>query len=275
MRTLVASLVALAGATGAAAAPSVDIQHAVARVVIIPEARSDIAVSVTHANSRLPLKIGRMGDRMVIDGGLAMRPKQCRSAFGRHWVMVWGVGDIRYEDMPQIAIRVPLDVSVGAGDAVFGSIGRSNSLELHHAGCGDWTVADVAGPMKISVAGSGDTRTGTAGSAELRISGSGDIFTRDIKGGLTAATSGSGDIEAASIHGPLHVHVAGSGDVRAHGGEASDMQVSVAGSGDVAFAGVAQSLEASVAGSGDVSVGRVTGSVTKHIAGSGDVRVGS
>jgi len=276
MQAVFGTLAALAALTGAAAAaPSVDIEHAVARVVILPEARSDIAVTVVRANAKLPLRVSRVGDRVVVDGGLALRPHSCRSSFGQRRVMVWGVGDFGYEDLPQLAVHVPMDVAVSAGDTVYGAIGRSNSVDLRISGCGDWTVANVAGPMRIALAGSGDARTGSAGSADLRISGSGDIYTQEIHGGLSAATSGSGDIQAASINGPFHVRVSGSGDVRARGGRATDMDVAVAGSGDVTLSGVAQNLEASVAGSGDISVGRVTGAVSKHIAGSGDVRIGS
>jgi hypothetical protein len=48
------------------------------------------------------------------------------------------------------------------------------------------------------------------------------------------------------------VHVAGSGDVRVAGGRASDFDVTVAGSGDVHFGGVADNLKARIMGSGDV-----------------------
>jgi len=39
-------------------------------VVILPEARSDIAVTVVRANAKLPLRVSRVGDRVVVDGGL-------------------------------------------------------------------------------------------------------------------------------------------------------------------------------------------------------------
>ena len=96
-----------------------------------------------------------------------------------------------------------------------------------------------------------------------------------MESGLSAATSGSGDIQAGLVNGPLRIRVAGSGGVRARGGQVTDMNVSVAGSGDVSFNGVAATLTANVAGSGDVTVSRVTGAVSKQVAGSGDVRVGT
>ena len=96
----------------------------------------------------------------------------------------------------------------------------------------------------------------------------------DHGGAVNAGSSGSGDISVADVRGPLTVRIAGSGDVKVNGGEASEVDVSIAGSGGVRFGGLARSLKASIAGSGDVSVAEVQGPITKHIFGSGEVRVG-
>lgn len=271
---LAASATAVA-VCGAAAAADVDIRHAAARVTVIPEARGDIAVSVYKSNARLPIRVYRQGDTVVIDGGLGLRGPNCSSFFGRKGVHIWGVGFTPYDALPQVMIRAPMNVKVRAGGAVFGAVGRSDSLQLANAGCGDWTVANVTGPADVRVAGSGDVHAGSAGSAEVRISGSSDITFQDIRNGLVSSTSGSGDVRAVAVNGPMHVRISGSGDVVARGGQVTDMSVEVAGSGDVRFAGVAQSLQAAVAGSGDVTVGRVTGPVAKHVAGSGSVTIGS
>jgi hypothetical protein len=277
MRTILA-LAAMAGAAlvaeQAAAAPSVEIRRAVARVNIIPENRPDVAITVIRINPRLPLRISRNGADVVIDGGVGMGLRGCGSRLGRPRVSVWGVGEVGYEDMPQLVIHTPMEVRANASGAVFGVVGRAASVDLGASGCGDWTVADVSGPLRVRASGSGDIHAGAAASGDLRISGSGDISARRVENGLNAATSGSGDIQAGQVNGPLRVRVAGSGDVRAKAGQVTAMDVSVAGSGDVSFGGVAQSLTANVAGSGDVTVAKVTGQVVKHVAGSGDVRAG-
>ena len=100
-----------------------------ARVTIIPEARGDIVVTVTKANSRLPLKITR-------------------------------IGDIKYDDLPQVVVHMPRNARVGAGGAVFGAIGPGDSVDLGNSGCGDWTVADQTGPLHVHVSGSGDVSVG-------------------------------------------------------------------------------------------------------------------
>ncbi|MDB5480170.1 MAG: hypothetical protein JWO83_1223 [Caulobacteraceae bacterium] len=269
----VAAMASLA-AGAAPAAPSVEIRHAVARVTIVPEARSNVAVFVTRTNARLPLRITREGDRVVVDGGLGWRNINCHNVFGRPAASVSGIGAIGYDDMPQVVVRMPLRATAAAGGAVFGVVGPGAGLDLSNAGCGDWKVADQNGPLRVSIAGSGDVRTGSVAAADVHVSGSADVNMRAARGGLTASVTGSGDITAARVDGPLRVRVGGSGDVRIKDGAVTDMNVSVAGSGDVRFGGVAQSLEANVAGSGDVSAARVTGPVSKHVAGSGDVSVG-
>ncbi|HEY1880881.1 MAG TPA: DUF2807 domain-containing protein [Caulobacteraceae bacterium] len=275
VQAMVAGVSALAAAAGAHAAQGVDIRHAAMRVTVIPEARSDIEVGVIKPNPKMRITVSRMGDSVIVDGGLGFRNANCSSFFGRHGVHIWGMGFVSYESLPQVIIRTPLDAKVGAGGAVFGVIDRSGSLELSNAGCGDWTVANVAGPIRVRMAGSGDVHAGGAGSADVRISGSSDVFLGDVRDGLDTSSSGSGDLRVNSLNGPLHVHIAGSGNVLAASGQVTDMTVGVAGSGDVKFGGVAQRLDASVVGSGDVRVGRVTGPVTRHIAGSGSVTVGS
>ena len=276
MRLPLALLAATAasGAAGAAEAASVEIKDAVARVTVIPENRSDVRVEVVSPNARTPLQIRTFGDRTIIDGNLDRRIHDCRSRGQNISVEVRGVGAIGWNEMAQVVIHVPRDARVSAGGAVFGSVGRSASLTLDNAGCGDWTVANVEGEMRIRQAGSGDTRTGSAGSARLRLAGSGDVSTAEIRGGLDVDIAGSGDVMSRAINGPLSVSIAGSGDVSIGGGRATSMSVSVAGSGDVEFRGVADTLKAHIAGSGDVRAKEVRGEISKSILGSGSVTIG-
>ncbi|MDD3836702.1 MAG: DUF2807 domain-containing protein [Phenylobacterium sp.] len=276
MRRLIvsfAAVAAIAAATGAQAA-SVEIRDAVARVVVAPESRADVAVEVLARNERLPLEIRRSGDRVVIDGGLSRRIISCTSRGGRTSVHVRGVGEVPLADVPQILIRTPRQVEVSADGAVFGEVGRAASVELSSAGCGDWLLANVAGRLSVRQVGSGDTRAGRAGEAELQVAGSGDIVTRAIDGRLAVKVAGSGDVLVERVTGPLNVQVAGSGDVRVVSGQVPTMKVTVAGSGDVDFGGDAGTLDAKVMGSGDVRARAVRGAVNKTVMGSGDVVVG-
>ena len=272
---LVVMFSGFSGLAGVAiAAPSAEIVDAAARVTVIPEARPDVAVFLVKANTRLPIWISRNGDKFVVRGNVGHQVTSCSSWGGHPSVGIWLRGRFAYQDLPQIVIRIPLDAHISAGDAVFGSVGHARNVELSNHGCGDWTVADVDQKLKVGLAGSGDLRAASAGSAAIDIVGSGDVSTGAIRQGLGASVTGSGDLTVASLTGPMAVHVSGSGDVKVANGRVSAMTVSIAGSGDVHFGGVAESLEASVGGSGDVTVAHVTGPVVKHVAGSGDVTVG-
>lgn len=277
MRALLILTTAIAGLTGGAAAaagPSVEVKDAVARVTVIPEDRSDIKVEFVTTNPRLPLEVRRLGDRVIVDGDLDWKVRGCTARVGKRSVMVRGVGDVGWDDMPRVVIRTPRDVVVQAGGAVYGSVGRSASLDLTNAGCGDWTIGNVAGKARITQAGSGDTLMGSAGEAKIRIAGSGDLKAVSIRSGLDLDIAGSGDGSIGAVSGSANVKIAGSGDVTIGQGAIDLLSVTVAGSGDVDFGGVAQSLKARIAGSGDVRARKVTGAVDKHVAGSGDVRIG-
>lgn len=273
LATAAAASTAFAGA--ASADPSVKIKDAVARVVVIPEARSDVKVEFLTTNQSLPLEIRQNGGTTTIDGGLRRnRINGCNTVMGKTVVHVRGVGDVKWDDIPQIVIRTPMDAQVGAGGAVFGSVGRTDHLELSNAGCGDWTVSNVKGKFELNQAGSGDTKAGSAGSAEINIAGSGDVTTQEIGGDLEVNIAGSGGVSSASVNGKLEANIAGSGDVTVRGGRSRSVEVSIMGSGDVTFDGEARDVEVSVAGSGDVRVAKATGNVHKSVAGSGDVIIG-
>lgn len=294
----VASAALLAAGAASAADTRVEIKDAVARVVIVPEARSDVKVSFKTTNGSLPLTVRVDGDKTIVDGDLdgplgKGRIRNCRVVNGVASVDVSGVGKIAWEDMPQVVIQVPMDARVGAGGAVFGSVGRSASLTLSNAGCGDWTLANVEGELSVNLAGSGDVKAGSAGAANIRIAGSGDVATTGVRGrleasvagsgdlksgpvggALTIRTMGSGDADVASVNGDVDVNIAGSGNTLIRGGRAGAVSVSIAGSGDVQFAGAATTVTARVAGSGDIRVASVSGDIKKNVVGSGDIRIG-
>ena len=279
-----AGLLALVSA-GTASAGEVEINDAVARVVVIAENRSDIDVSVTHGSTDLPqLTVRRRGDKVIIDGKLDRRIRSCRGGsdfVGDPTQMPRGVTvDVRghgtsdMADAPLIIVRTPMNVDVDSECAVWGAIGRAGSVELGAGGCGDWSVANTEGALSVAVGGSGDVRTGTAGTLEVAVGGSGDVRTGAVSS-AELAIGGSGDITIASVNGGVEVAIGGSGNVTINGGRAPTLEVAIAGSGEVNFAGEAGDLDATIAGSGDIRVQRVTGRVERAILGSGDIRIGS
>lgn len=286
---VIAAVAALAAPALASPGPEVEIQDAVARVAVVVEDRTDVAVEIEQGSSGLPaLRVTRNGDDVRIDGGLRRRGlfggssmRNCRSgpATGQPGagasVEVRNVGRVNLSDAPLIVIRTPRAVDVDASGAVFGSIGRgAASVELGNGGCGTWHVANTEGPVSLRVSGSGDIRAGTSASLDIRIGGSGSVragATRE----LDIAIGGSGDVVVARADGPTDISIGGSGDVDIRAGTVPDLSISIAGSGDVNFGGVAGDVNVSIAGSGDVVVARATGAVSRSVVGAGDIRIGS
>ena len=309
VQTLVAAPLLAAALTGPALADGVRIRDAAARLVVIPENRRDVSVSISGGDSRLPpLRTHVEGSTVVVDGGLERRIGGCGSVgvnvgwFHRRngegpspvqRVEVRGIGPLSVERLPVITARVPMAAQVSAGGAVWGEVGPTDTLQLEASGCGDWRLADVRGALDISTAGAGDVtahgagglRAHMAGSgdlgmgdvsrdAEIAMSGSGDVRLGKVGGRLNARIAGSGDVGVTRADGPIDAAIRGSGDMHIRDGASSTVAVSVAGSGDFSYGGVAGALNVQVAGSGDVSVARVTGPVAKSVSGSGDVHVG-
>ena len=310
-----AVLAATFAAAGTARAEGVLVRDAVARVQVIPEARGDVSITVTPGRKPLPtVRIFREGDRTVVDGGLAHRIRGCGwNGFslgsmvfhhgdeggdrggdrgGHERANVAGIGAVGPQDMPLITIRMPLDAHVAADGAVYGRVGTTRSLDLAVAGCGDWSVEDVSGPLDVRISGSGDVSGGRAGTLRAALSGSGDLKLARVDGEAEIATSGSSDVHLATagplsirvggssdirvgeVNGPIHTEIGGSGDVTIDHGRAPEVRVAVAGSGDFRFHGSAGSVSASVAGSGDILIDHASGPVSQSKAGSGDIHIG-
>lgn len=294
---ITSAVIAAAAATVMAApafakdGPEVEIRHAVARVAVIVEDRTDIAVEVEQGASGLPaIQVTRVGNEVRIDGGLRRRGflnrsdgiRNCRSGPENAQrpgdgasVEVRDHGRINLSDAPLIVIRTPREVNLSTSGAVFGSVGRgATSVDLGSAGCGDWNVANTDGPVSLSIAGSGDMRAGTSASLDVNIAGSGSASAGATRG-LDASIAGSGDVSVARVDGSIDVSIAGSGDVVVRAGDSPNVDISILGSGDVNFGGVAGDVDISLAGGGDVNIARATGSVSRSVAGSGDIRIGS
>ena len=295
----------------AMAAPTLQIKNAAVRVVVVPEDRSDIAVDVFGANPSLPLTVTRIGGDVIVDGHLPSFLTSCHGSGDGLHAFVFGKGDFPVAEFPEILVHTPMSVNVNADGIVQGSVARSQDLSVRDGGCGDWTVANVAGALDAQVSGIGAIRAGSAhsadltlsgsgrlsavsvaaqlnarlsgsgaigvqsaGSADVTITGTGAVKTGPLTGGLSADISGAGGLDVASLEGPLTADVSGVGNVNIPGGHATTLMAHVSGSGNVRFGGVADSLDASVSGVGSVDVAKVTGSVNQHVSGVGYIHIG-
>ncbi|MBW8816566.1 MAG: DUF2807 domain-containing protein [Caulobacterales bacterium] len=277
LHLLLAASAALLSATllgeGAAQAASVEMRDAVLRVTIVPEDRADVKVDVVRSNPKLPLDIRTRGDRTVIDGGLAFRIHDCHGSGADRRVSVRGVGDVAWDAMPEVVIHTPRAVAAESSGAVFGSIGRSASLDLEESGCSGWTIANVDGAAAVHESGASTVKMGSAGRLDTRISGAGKLYATELKG-LDVIVSGAGLVRVTQLTGSLDAKVSGTGHIDVLDGRVGPMHASVSGIGSVEFGGEADSLDASISGMGSIRVKAVKGPVTKAVSGAGHVSVG-
>ncbi|MCR5875340.1 DUF2807 domain-containing protein [Phenylobacterium sp. J426] len=263
-----------AAASSAAQAAIVQFDDAVARVTVIPEMRSDVRVEIVRPTAELPLRIAQSGDRTVISGDLGSRLRDCNGREDSRKVRIRGVGSISWSEMPQVVIRTPRDVRIEADGAVFGSIGRSGSVELQTSGCSGWTVADTTGEAKVRASGAGSVMMGAAERLDVRISGAGNVHATRIRRGMDARLSGAGGVKVVELNGPVQADVSGVGRIQVSDGRATTLKASVSGIGGVDFDGVADSLDASISGLGSIRVEEVRGAVRRSVSGAGRVVVG-
>jgi hypothetical protein len=138
---------------------------------------------------------------------------------------------------------------------------------------GDTLVVDT---RNISYQGEGRVELTTPSLRGFAIEGSGDVTIDGAgaagpKGDLTLSVSGSGDFDWRGVAARLDVSIEGSGDVKLDG-QADEARVSIEGSGDVKGARLtARSAEVHVSGSGDAELTLAGGRLSASVEGSGDV----
>ncbi|MEZ6022550.1 MAG: DUF2807 domain-containing protein [Hyphomonadaceae bacterium] len=257
------------------AAEEVRLRDVAGFVVVTPEDRSDIAMSVVNPGP-LPAPETRITrNRLEVDGKLRRDIRSCRVRENNGFeVELRRQGRLNASRLPTIYLRVPRNADVTAGGAVRVHMGPTESLRFRIDGCGDADIERVAGAAEIAVAGAPDVRLYEADRATISVAGAGDVTAGAIRSGLTVSIAGAGDFVAAHADGPTSIAVQGAGDVVIREGTASTLSVAIAGSGDVTHNGAAGRLDAAIVGAGDVRVAQVTGPVTRRILGSGDVIVG-
>lgn len=287
----------LASGAGRACAqtPALQVQHAAARLVVVAEPRTDVAVTVQHGPSRLPsLTVRREWGRLVVDGGLGgpfggdrvkclggharaggpPRGRADEASFpDARAVIADNVGRVAYRDLPVITAHVPLDAHVAASSAVWVEMGPTRSLTLAATGCGDWQAGPVAGPLDAVLTGSGQVDVADAGSVRGHLAGSGGLRVGAVRGAADLSVAGSGDMAAGAVSGPVKLGIAGSGDISLERVSAP-VDAHIAASGDIRIhGGRAPDVHVNLVGSGDFSFDGEAGRLTAGVVGSGDVRV--
>ncbi len=202
----------------------------------------------------------------VEDGKLTIRPKDRWSDWS------WGNDDkitvyVTVENIESIGVA-------GSGDVIAQTQLTSNKLNLKVSGSGSLkTEVAISGELEADVSGSGDVEIkGTAVKFDSDISGSGDVnASLKISTEASLSIAGSGKITMNGSAKSLEVKISGSGSIRGGDFEVEKCTVKMAGSGNVEIH-VKDELDVNIAGSGDVRYKGDPKKVNNHSSGSGSVR---
>lgn len=256
------------------AAREVQLRDVAAIVQVMPENRTDVAVLI-HNPGGLPAPELRMrGDRLVVDGGLRRQIRSCGGEADNFRVTTSRHGRLARTQLTMIELRVPRSLVLAASGGLQLNIGPSQSAKVALEGCGVADIEQVEDKAELAVAGAPDVRLYGAGTAEIAVSGGGDVTVGAVRDGLAVSIAGAGDFVAARVDGPTSIAVQGAGDVTIRDGRATTLSVAILGAGDVIHNGSAQRLDAAIMGAGDVRVRHVEGEVNRRVLGAGEVVVG-
>ncbi|MBC6980615.1 hypothetical protein [Caulobacter sp. 17J80-11] len=280
MKALLLSAAAFAAGAPAASAATqtVRLEDLAARVVVMPEARSDVKVEIRPGASdiaapRLFWEGGRAVVRGTLDDGDLKNCRKSGKDFDTGNIVLHGRRNVAVKDLPVVVLHTPQDVVIEADGAVVGEVGAARSVTLSHERCGAWKFADVSGRLDLDIEGVADIYATRAGAAIVKLEGMGDVHLVSV-GAFTADLEGMADITVDRVNGPVDVSLEGMGDVRIKSGNATTFKAALEGMGDVQFDGVAASLDASADGMGTIRVAQVTGAKRTSQSGFAKVKIG-
>lgn len=277
VRSLLLTAAALAGAALPAHAESVRLKDVAARVIVVPENRTDVAVEIKPGTGDVAApKVFRQNGVVSVLGTLPAKIDGCsgfKPGAAKGTVKFKGRRNVSVADLPVITLRTPMDVELSVDGAALGSIGQARSVKLRTERCGAWSAVGTSGAFDTATEGMGDVTVGRTGSLRVSIEGMGDVIAGPT-GALTADLEGMGNVRLAELNGPADIEVAGMGGVKIAQGRATVFKASLSGMGGVRFDGTADRVEASVDGMGQVKVLKANGPVARRISGFGRVKVG-
>lgn len=157
---------------------------------------------------------------------------------------------------------------------VFLPADHGSVFKISVGGSANCKIEPTCGILEISIAGSGDVAAADCNRMDCRIAGSGGIKVGKVAFGTNISISGSGDLEADSLCAPL-IKIAGSGSIRTREVKGDEMNVSIAGSGEIECGGEVDTLKLKVQGSGDFEASGLTvGEAHLSVSGGGDIVIG-
>lgn len=228
------------------------------------------------------------------DGVLKVDGNDARDSFSvwdwRKWFDFSDIGKgRRYRLM--LTLSVPrgtaLSVDGFVGDATIGDtmgaldftahatrskIGKVQRAQIQLEGAGEVNLAEVKGPLKLEIDGSGRLNVGDVQSLDAELNGSGKATIGAVQGALDLDIAGSGNLTATKVVGPVDIDIAGAGSVKIADGYADPFKVDIAGAGDVFFGGTAVNPSIDAFGAGKVKIHAIRGKLNSE--GMASVKIG-
>lgn len=258
---------------GARAAELV-LEGLVARVTVLPEARSDFAVEVRPGSGSLPsVTISREGGRTLLTSGVEVGA--CTRVDGRMRVGLRDGSQAEMSEAPDVIIHAPRAFSLsGDNSGLIGQIGPAEDLDISQSGCAFWDVANVAGTLRAEMSGGARLTAGTSRSALLGASGGAAITTGAVAD-LVAEASGGGAIRVASVSGAAEATASGGGRIEIESGQGSTLRAHASGGGRIVHRGEVAALHATASAGGQIEVFQVENVVSRFVSAGGQVVVGN
>ena len=107
-----------------------------ARIIIRPENRTDISVSITNRGPLPAPEVRGSGRRVTIDGKLRRQIESCTVDGGEFDAVIARFGRLEQARLPVIEVRTPQTVIVNGNGAVRMHIGRAENAVIRIEGCG-------------------------------------------------------------------------------------------------------------------------------------------
>ncbi|MFN9544238.1 MAG: GIN domain-containing protein [Alphaproteobacteria bacterium] len=233
-------------------AKSIRLDNLVAEVDLVVAPAEAVRVTAKGEPDALKrLQIRLVGDELQV---VQTRAK------GQEWqVLGWTVFGIQTNEEEVSDLKLTITAPAGTPYEIDDMVGKINA-------------GDLDAPVSIGTT-SASGKIGRVKSADIQISGSGDLELAAVADGLKLAIAGAGSLKAAEVNGAVEVAISGSGSVEVAAGTASSFNVDIAGSGDVAFKGHVVNPSVSIAGSGEVVLNTYSGGLEQSIMGSGNVLI--
>lgn len=271
---------ALAGAALplAASAAELVIDGAMARIVVVPEARSDLQVEVAPgSNSMLAVQVRRAGDRVVLRSNLVARSCSSRGDGADAWremtVRFTNGARARMAEAPVITVHAPRDLTISGQGPVSGVVGPMRNLTVRYDKCGHWKAANVAGRLDVLATRGAAVSAQDVGYGVFRADHGGAVAAESVADlDIDARNGGAVSVERAAGRARLNGEAGGA--ISVSGGRARDLQVTAVSGAAVSFGGRAGRVNASAQGGAVVSIAQADGPVTRSSGGGAILSIG-